>query len=54
MVELKISNYGIGYQNNMNNEDILLDDIFERISGIFGQYDSKRVAHIECLTHENL
>lgn len=42
MVELKISNYGIGYQNNMNNEDILLDDIFERISGIFGQYDSKK------------
>jgi len=40
-------------KDNTNNKDIQLDDIFERINGIFGQYDQKRVTHKECLTHEN-
>ncbi|MCF2738381.1 hypothetical protein [Bacteroides caecigallinarum] len=40
-------------KTNMNNEDIQLDDIFERINGIFGQYNQKRVTHKECLTYEN-
>ena len=40
-------------KDNTNNKDIQLDDILERINGIFGQYDSKKVTHKECLTHEN-
>ena len=40
-------------KDNTNNKDIQLDDIFERINGIFGQYNSKRVTHKECLTHES-
>lgn len=40
-------------KDNTNNKDIQLDDIFERINGIFGQYNQKRVTHKECLTHEN-
>lgn len=40
-------------KDNTNNKDIQLDDILERINGIFGQYNSKRVTHKECLTHEN-
>ena len=37
----------------MNNEDIQLNNILERINGIFGEYNPKRVTHKECLTHEN-
>lgn len=33
-------------KDNMNNKDIQLDDIFERINGIFGQYNSKEL-HIK-------
>ena len=40
-------------KGSTNNKDIQLDDILERINGIFGQYNSKRVTHKECLTHEN-
>lgn len=40
-------------KDNTNNKDMQLDDIFERINGIFGQYNPKRVTHKECLTHEN-
>lgn len=40
-------------KDNTNNKDMQLDDIFESINGIFGQYNPKRVTHKECLTHEN-
>ena len=40
-------------KTNMNNEDIQLDDIFERINSIFGQYNPKKVTHKECLTYES-
>ena len=41
-------------KDNTNNEDIQLDNILERINGIFGQYNQKRVTHKECLTYVNL
>lgn len=37
----------------MNNENIQLDDTFEEIDRIFGQYRKEIVTHRDCLTYEN-